>query len=385
MTDRAEKTIVQIAPAIEHGSGVAAVAANLEREWQRLGLATERFTLAEARGDWIPTPSGGVLAKLALIARVVWFSTVGTALARRALRDRPEVISVCHNDALVGDVYVNHGIVHAAMAARGGRWWRTLRNPLHLFTGFRDAYRYGSRRIHRSVVNLVRADERDLNRIYPKVSPPSTIIGNGVDTDRFVPPSDTERAEARAALGLTDDDLAILFIGHEYDRKGLPVVLDAMVGGPTRWHLIVVGGTPEMVRDLHASSTGRALGGRLHTMGTVPDPRPYLRASDVLAFPSAHESYALVVLEAMASGVPVVATPAGCVPDVVVPGHNGFIVGAEPEALRAALSRVDEGDRPRLRRAARDTALEHTWSAVALEYLRLFDRVHPVAGGWTPR
>lgn len=378
------KTIVQIAPRIDHGSGVAGVAANLEREWQRLGIATERFTMTEAHGDWLPAPRGGLAGKLAHVTHVVWFSVVGTALARRAVRGRDDIVTVCHNDALVGDVYVNHGIVHAAMEARGGRWWRTLRNPLHVFTGVRDALRYGTR-IHRAVVNLVSADERDLGRFYPRVTPPSTIIGNGVDTERFAPPTDTQRAQARADLGLTDVDLGILFIGHEYGRKGLPTLLEAVLDGPDHWHLVVVGGSEEMVRQLRASPRGRALGARLHTVGAQPDPRPQLYASDVLAFPSDYEAYPLVVLESLATGVPVVATPAGCVPEVVVPGTNGYIVDRDPASVRAGLAAVDDGDRASMSAAARATAMEHTWASVALRYLHLFDRLRPVAGGWAPR
>src|SRR5512133_3338950 len=111
--------IVQICPEIGPGSGVAGVAYNLEREWQRLGVQTERFTLTEARGGWLPQPGPGIRGRLVLLARVVWFSTVGTLLARRYLRSRPGALSICHNDALAGDVYVNHGVVQAAMRARG--------------------------------------------------------------------------------------------------------------------------------------------------------------------------------------------------------------------------------------------------------------------------
>lgn len=378
------RTIVQIAPQIEHGTGVAGVAANLEREWQQLGLTTERFTMTQAHGDWLPSPSGGLAGKLAHVLHVVWFSTVGTVLARRALATRRDVITICHNDALFGDVYVNHGNVHAAMEARGGRWWRTIRNPLHLFTGVRDAHRYRSRGTHRAVVNLVARERHDLQRIYRRVTPHSTVIGNGVDTQRFVPPTDAERGEARARLGIDEQDLVVLFIGHEYDRKGLPLVLRSMVEAPPHWHLVVVGGTADMVRDLRDSSPGRALGSRLHTTGAVTDPRPLLRASDLLASPSAYESYGLVVLEALACGVPVVATATGCVPDVIEQGRNGFIVEPTVEDLRAALLQVDEGDRSAMRDAARETALHHTWESVALQYLELFDRVRPVAGGWGP-
>ena len=76
-----------------------------------------------------------------------------------------------------------------------------------------------------------------------------------------------------------------------------------------------------------------------------PDPRPWLHAADVLAMPSAYESYGLVVLEALACGVPVVATPTGCVPDVVVDGINGPSSPRRRARSRAASTAVLAADR----------------------------------------
>ena len=114
--------IVQIVPEVALGSGVEAVAYHLEREWQRLGIPTARFTLADAAGGWLPTPGPGLRGRAALAARVVWFSTVGTVLARRRLSPRrlaltaPGTVTICHNDVLYGDVYVNHGVVDWAFS-----------------------------------------------------------------------------------------------------------------------------------------------------------------------------------------------------------------------------------------------------------------------------
>ena len=75
--------ILQIAPEIAPGSGVGGVAHHLEEAFGRAGVATSRFTLADARGAWLPEPGPGVRGRLVLLARVVWFSAVGTVLARR--------------------------------------------------------------------------------------------------------------------------------------------------------------------------------------------------------------------------------------------------------------------------------------------------------------
>ena len=78
------------------------------------------------------------LRALALFRRMVWFTTVGTVRARRFLAERPDAVSICHNNAMVGDIYVNHGVVGAAMRARGNGVWRMVRNPTHIFTFLRD-------------------------------------------------------------------------------------------------------------------------------------------------------------------------------------------------------------------------------------------------------
>ena len=135
-------TVVQIAPEIGPGSGVAAVAHHLEAELALLHVPTTRVTLVDAYGSWLPEPGPGVTGKAALAARVAWFSTVGTVVARRILRGLPDAVAICHNDALAGAVYVNHGIVLAAMRARGHATLRMARNPLHLFTLARDTVRF---------------------------------------------------------------------------------------------------------------------------------------------------------------------------------------------------------------------------------------------------
>jgi UDP-glucose:(heptosyl)LPS alpha-1,3-glucosyltransferase len=368
--------IVQITPEIGPGTGVGAVAHHLEKEWNRLGIDTTRFGLEEAGGGWLPKPAGGVQGRLALLSRVVWFSTVGTVRARRYLRANPEVLSVCHNDALAGDVYVNHGIVQAAMRSRGRHRVRMLRNPVVLFAAARDRIRYTHAGTHRLVVNLVAAEDDLLREIYPALAIRTVVIGNGVDIDRFSRPTALERAEARKRLGRAPHDRVVLFIGNEFGRKGLPLLLDAMRGLDVRTHLYVVGGTSDLVAQVASSAHAAGLDGRVHFEGPQVDPRPWLRSADVLAMPSAYESFGLVVLEALACGVPVVATPTGCVPDLIIDGVNGAVVDARAESVAAGITRVFSGDVDALADRARATAEEHSWSRVAQRYLDVLSEVH---------
>ncbi|WP_353808024.1 glycosyltransferase family 4 protein [Agromyces sp. SYSU T00194] len=367
--------IVQIAPSIEPGSGVAGVAYNLEREFRAAGAQVERFTSADA-GRPLRGAGGGpqLVTHLERARNVIWFSTVGTRRARRFLDSRPDAVSICHNDVMAGDVYVNHGLLQAAMRARGDFAWRMLRNPVHLYTAMRDRIRYRGR-THRAVVALTTHEAELLVEEYGRVRAPIHVIPNGVDTKRFRPPTETERHGARRDAGIDDDRTVAVFIGHEFERKGLPIAIDALGGAPDAT-LLVVGGTGDMIRRARARTRRNGVDGRVRFVGTQPDPVPYLWAADLLVLPSAYEANALVVLEALACGLPVVSTRVGFAPDIIVDGENGFLVDRDPASVA---QRLDELDRlgPRItaewRARARATSERYTWPEIARRYLALID------------
>lgn len=364
--------IVQIAPAIEAGSGVAGVAFNLEREFIAAGATVERFTAASAGRTLRNSRGSAITTHLERARNVVWFSTVGTARARRFLAARPDVVSICHNDILAGDVYVNHGLLQAAMRARGNFAWRMLRNPVHLFTAVRDRIRYrGS--THRAVVALTPTEAELLVSTYGRVRAPIHVIPNGVDVDRFRPPSSAERAEARAIAGVDGERTVAVFVGHEFERKGLPVAMEALRGAPDVT-LLGVGGTAEMIRRAASAAERLGVGDRVVFAGTHPDPGPFLWASDLLVLPSAYEANALVVLEALASGLPVVSTRVGFAPGLVVDGENGYLVDRDAASVGDRLDRLARlapHDLDAWRARARRTAERYAWPVVARQYLEL--------------
>jgi glycosyltransferase involved in cell wall biosynthesis len=358
--------IVQIAPEIAPGSGVAAVAYELEQQFLAKGVATERFTLSDARGR----PSRPSRSRLGHAWDVVWFSTVGTRRARRFLAQRPDAVSICHNDVMAGDIYVNHGFLPAAMRARGGYAWRMLRNPLHLFTAARDGIRYRGGR-HEAVVVLTSVEEELLRHAYPTMKPELAVIGNGVDLDRFRVPTSAERAAARADAGYGDGDHVVVFIGHEFDRKGFALVRDALPRTSRDVVLLVVGGTPQMIASARGSVDRLGLADRVQFAGSHSDVVPFLWAADAFVLPSAYESSGLVFLEALATGVPVIAPAVGVIPDVVDEGRNGHIVERDAAAIAARITDLQEGDRAEQSRAARDSVARFAWSGVADRYLAL--------------
>ncbi|MFC6423053.1 glycosyltransferase [Ornithinimicrobium tianjinense] len=355
------------------------MAAALEARWLDLGHDVRRFGPHEAGCAFLAAPAPGVRGRARHAARVIWFSTVGTIRARRAVRALPEgAVSICHNDALAGDVYVNHGVLTSAMKARGHFAWRMMRNPLHLITTVRDLYRYRAG-VHQVVVNLSDSDCRTLVGSYGLPRERAVVIPNGVHLARFVPASPSERDSARQALGIPRDVAVAVFVGHEFERKGLPLLLAAASDLPDH-HVVVVGGTPQQIDSARADLSAE-VAARVHWTGRIPDPRRALAASDVLVLPSAYEANPLVVLEALASGLQVVATPVGSVPDTLVNDDVARVVDLSVDGVRNGLRALAASRRvtPRieLQARARDRAAPTSWDRVAQSYLDLFENLRP--------
>jgi UDP-glucose:(heptosyl)LPS alpha-1,3-glucosyltransferase len=339
-----------------------------------MGHTVESFTVASAQRR--PTrrwPRHPFFRALALFRRMVWFTTVGTVRAKQFLADRPDAVSICHNNVMTGDIYVNHGVVGAAMRARGNGLWRMVRNPTHIFTFTRDAIRYRAG-IHRAVVVLSASEAATLRRVYGKIRSRIVVIPNGVDLTTFHPPSDPERQKARAAFHLDDDARVVLFVGHEFARKGLDVTIDALVHAPSVI-LLVVGGNAQAIQASRSRATELAVAERVLFVGTRTDLPLFFAAADMFALPSAYEANALVVLEALAAGLPVVCTRVGYAPEIVVDGENGYLVERDARQIGARFEQLAAEDlgqwRPRARRS-----VEHlSWARTAQRYLALVDEI----------
>lgn len=363
--------IVQLVPTIGPGSGVAGVAWNLDREFRAMGIETETFTYATALRGEPPhrIPDSRIGYAFGVTRRNLWFFTVGTRRAKEFLAERPDAVSICHNDLMAGDIYVNHGIVAAAMRARGRYVWRMLRNPTHLFTYLRDLYRYRSR-THRAIVALSETEVTTLRRTFGRIAPPVTVIPNGVDLDRFHPPTAEERAAARSEFQLGENDRVALFVGHEFGRKGLDLVIEALVHAPSML-LMVDGGNRFMIADARKQAEGLGVAERVLFVGPRRDVPRLMAASDFFVMPSHYESSGLVYLEALACGLPVIATAVGVVPEVVSDDINGFVVAPDPAQIGDRMERLAAADLTVWRRHARERAEAHTWRRAAERYAAL--------------
>lgn len=186
----------------------------------------------------------------------------------------------------------------------------------------------------------------------------ATTVYNGIDKEKFRP---LDRAESCRQLGLDPQRQRVLYVGNLLPVKG-PTVLARAAAQLPEAEVIFVGTGPEPV------TAGRCVGARSHDEIPV-----WMNASDVLCLPSLHEGLPNVALEALACGVPVVASRVGGVPEIVREGENGFVVEPNnPEALTGALRKALA--RSWDRQALRKTVEQFDWDLNARTVLGVLER-----------
>lgn len=229
----------------------------------------------------------------------------------------------------------------------------------------------------RTYVAISRMVARDLQHWHGVPAERIRLVYNGVDTQRFAPQREAARREAlRASHGLRPDDVALLIVAHHFRLKGVPALLRALArlvaqGGPFK--LLVAGG--KRLAPWRRAAARLGLGERVNFLGSLADPAPLYAATDVYVQPTFYDPCSLVVLEALAAGLPVVTTSFNGAGELLQEGVEGYVLSdpADDAALAAALWTLRDADLRRAQgQAARRLALRHTWDRNTAELLQLY-------------
>jgi len=223
----------------------------------------------------------------------------------------------------------------------------------------RSMYESGQLRAVICISAMVRDDIRRHFSIDPKRL---HVIENATDIAHFQRPPEKEYAsQLRSRLGIPAEATVLLYVGSGFERKGLATATRAIASAPGDAHLVVVG------RDHRArryTRLARRLGvaDRVHFAGMQSDVRPYYWGADALIHPALYEAYGLVVLEAMAAGLPVLTSKTcGAGLSLVRHNENGWLFDAfDMPAWAQAVAKVDrlrtDGGLKSMGDAARDIA-----------------------------
>jgi UDP-glucose:(heptosyl)LPS alpha-1,3-glucosyltransferase len=312
--------------------------------------------------SWAPTRFG----------RALEYGSFAAAATRRlrAERSHYDLVDVAGTTAWEHDVIRAHAVQKAERRRwprRAGRGYRLARVRASLTpvtqprialaqTIERLQYRPGHFKHVLAVTEGVKADLQDVHGIDPELI---QVIGYPVETKRF---AGSERGLLRHRLRLKSDDRVALFVGHDYERKGLSEAIGGVARADDNVILVVVGEADPTRYKRAAAELG--IGDRVHFVGATGTPEACFADADVLLLPTREDVWGVTVVEAMASGVPVIVSGVAGAAEVIRSAEAGLVIeGSGPEvgnALRIVLNDRDRaramGDRGRTAAARFDVA-----------------------------
>jgi glycosyltransferase involved in cell wall biosynthesis len=233
---------------------------------------------------------------------------------------------------------------HAAFRAAGGEhaspspWTRRLNTRIsHRLALITERWSYRRDRV-RLLAAVSDGVERELNRFYPGVD--AVVTPNGVDPDRFSPDADAYR-RTRQEMGVRENDCVALFVGGDWDRKGLGVAIGGLsraLAEGSSLRLWVVG--PGERARFEAMAARLGVAEQVRFFGRRADTELFYRAADVFVMPTLYETFCLAAFEAAACALPLVVTPVHGAKELVGRNSGGIGVERTPEAVGKALVRL---------------------------------------------
>lgn len=216
-----------------------------------------------------------------------------------------------------------------------------------------------------------------------------SIVPTAVDTVRFRPPTPRERAAERQRLGIAENEVALVYTGHLRHLKRVDRIVDALAALRTKGHpvrLVIVGGgradLDDCTDELQAQISELGLESCVVFAGVVEDVERYLQACDVFVLTSDREGLPNSLLEAMAVGLPSVAT-ATAAGSQVLDLHTGVVPpGNDPGSIAAAIEPllIDPERRVAMGAAARMASARYALPVVVARYEELYARFAEGAG-----
>ncbi len=239
-------------------------------------------------------------------------------------------------------------------------------NPLHWSVRFFDWYIF-NKRAFRKIITPSEFIKRDILQTYSRVKEDDIrVIYNGVDLERFRPENKKRYRDAvRLELGLTPTTWLLLFVGTGFERKGLRYAIEALRYLPADATLMVIG--KGRTRNYISLARQWGLLERVRFLGPIDGVDRYYAASDLLLLPTLYEPMANVILEALATGIPVVTSRDCGNSEVITDGEDGWIINEPTDAqeiarkVKAAIEKAGDPETElRTRKKAEQFTLQRT-------------------------
>jgi UDP-glucose:(heptosyl)LPS alpha-1,3-glucosyltransferase len=229
---------------------------------------------------------------------------------------------------------------------RGLARWKQNLNPYHRWILALERTIFGQRQ-YRHLVALTEAVKQDLINHYAVPSNDVSVLPNGFSETEFnLTRRDREREACRAELGYTDKDKVVIFVANETERKGFgPLLRGIARSADPSIHLLAVGRLDP--RQYRAEIERLGLNGHVQFTGPTSDVGRYYTAADVFALPTQYEAWGLVIIEAMATGLPVLTSRLAGAAVAVQPGRTGELLAdsRDQDEIASRLRRLLDGQR----------------------------------------
>lgn len=286
-----------------------------------------------------------------------------------------------HENTWHGDLQTVHvrpfkiGLFHGRKGFRRAlRWLSLFTSPRLLAYWWLEAARF-SPRPHRHIVATSGQVMTETLHAYPDTAPCMHVIAPGVN----LPQTQADPAKARQQLSLPVDVPLALFVGNDYAKKGLGTLIQALPAVSTL-HLAVVG-NGQHIATFQRQAEQLQVADRIHFIGSLSDVTPAYCAADFLVHPTTEDTYAMVVLEAMAHGLPVIVSNMPYCGISAELGHNDqALILNDPhdaQALAKEITRLLTTPQlqNQLRLAGQIFASQRSWLAVAKQHESIFRKI----------
>lgn len=344
----AERYSIALVEHLAQGHDIHVFAQQIDHQWP--GVVYHKVSAPLTRPRWI---------------NQLWYASATWWATRRGF----DVVH-SHENTWHGQVQTVHvlPVKYTLFHARTG--WRLAMRCLKVLTSPRllaylaiERWRFAPRR-GKCVVVTSPALKEVMARTYPACV--VSVISPGV----ALPVAAPDRQAARQSLALPVPGRLLAFVANDYQKKGLSTLLEALRQLPPDVGLAVVGNPSHVERFRHQATT-LGLNSRVHFLGHLKDVSPLYEAADILAHPTTEDTFAMVVLEAMAHGLPVVVSDSRyCgIAGLLTNGVNALVlsnpteVGPLVDALGTILD--DASLRQGLIKAGRIFAETYAWPRIA--------------------
>lgn len=344
---------------------------------QELATRHEVHVFAQEAGPEIP---GVQVHRVGVrLRKPRWINQLLFAWATRRLTRGFDVVH-SHENVWHADVHTIHvkTVRHGLLAGRRGLalalcWLKIATSPRLLAYLALEAARFAPAP-GRQVVLASEWLRPDAAAAYPHAADRLRVVTPGVQW----PADPPGRAQARAALGLPVEGPLLLFVANDFARKGLETLLQALAQLPQDVQLAVAGGDCAVAAWQAKARAAGIAEGRIHWLGPQQDLAPAYRAADLLVHPTREDSFAMVALEAMAHGTPVVVSPVRwCgLAALLQHGQDAWVLDDphDAPALAGAIGALlgDGALRERLAAGGQDLARRHGWETAAAAYEAIY-------------